>query len=92
MANSGAKKELEGYSSAFAVRDELKAQEKEAERRRTESREQRRSALRALSMAGPEAGGGSRAMRWFIEESIGRAVVYCVVFIAVLVLLKVTFG
>jgi hypothetical protein len=47
MANSGAKKELEGYSSAFAVRDELKAQEKEAERRRTESREQRRSALRA---------------------------------------------
>lgn len=31
-------------------------------------------------------------MRWFIEESIGRAVVYCVAFIAVLVLLKVTFG
>lgn len=47
MANRGARKELEGYSSAFAVRDELKAQEEEAERRRTESRGQRRNALRA---------------------------------------------
>lgn len=31
-------------------------------------------------------------LRVFIEESIGRAIIYCLVFVAILVLLKVTFG
>lgn len=44
MASRGASKELEGYSSAFAVRDRLREQEEKAERSRVELREQRRRA------------------------------------------------
>lgn len=47
MANRGAEKDLDGYSSAFTARDELKAQEEAAERSRVEARQQRRKQVMA---------------------------------------------
>lgn len=31
-------------------------------------------------------------LRFFIEEAIGRAIIYCVAFVAILIWLKVTLG
>lgn len=44
MATIGAKKELEGYSDAFAIRDRIRAQESLAARQRELARAQRKGA------------------------------------------------